>query len=124
MYSEEQAQIMGTLYKDLLQLDSLDKPIFVVSNARPVFLNMQMKAENIKIVRKDHIFYVTTDHNEFVFCKLGDWEKNVIELRNIADQHGEVYWIIDPYNSKVYARHFNAQAPSPHIHIRLHRAET
>ena len=123
-YSEEQAYNLGKLSEDLIRLGPLDRPVFVVSFARTVLVNMQMMENPIKIIREDDIFYVRTDRNEFVFCKEGEWEDNVMELLEIADLRGKTYWIIDPYNSDINTKPFNTQVPPPHQRIYLHDEKT
>ena len=125
MYSQNKAYEIGRLSKDLLQLEPLDKPVFVVSMARPVLTNMQIKADSIVVDRKEYIFYyVKTDRNEFVFCKDGDNENQVKELQKRADKHGKTYWVIDPYNTDINNKPFNAHVPPSHIQLNFSEVES
>lgn len=115
VYSPDQAITAGRLGEDLMKMPIVRHPVFVVSDAVPVIVNMQLNSDSIKIATSDHhTLVVNNGKNEFIFCVQGWNDKNVSNLYEKAEKCDKMEWLVDPYNDFIYNKMKNFKPASTH----------
>ena len=112
--SSEQAYNAGRLGQDLQKLPALNNPIFVIANAEPVIVNMQLNADSMTLTRENSFKVVYNGKNKFIFDSRASWSlKGLVALKKKTEDYDEFYWIVDPYDPSVQKiiKSFNFEAP-------------
>jgi hypothetical protein len=105
VYSPAEAIAAGRFGEDLMKIPPMHRPVFVVSDAIPVIVNMQLRSDALKITTSDHhTLLVNNGKNEFIFCIQGWKRKSVSDLYAKAERCDKKAWLVDPYNSDVYSK--------------------
>jgi hypothetical protein len=114
VYLPDEARTAGRFGQDLMQIPQMEHPIFVVSDAIPVIVNMQLSSDSIRIKESDHhTLLVNNGKNDFVFCVQGWKLKNVSDLYKKAEKSDKMQWLVDPYNYTIYSRMKDFQHNQP-----------
>ena len=80
--SPEQAYNSGRFGQDLQKLPALNHPIFVVANAEPVIVNIQLKADAMTLTREAYNEFVYNGKNKFIFDSRASWSlEGLVALR-------------------------------------------
>lgn len=112
VYSPVEAISAGRFGEDLMKIPQMNQPIFVVSDAIPVIVNMQLRSDSIKITKSDHhTLLVNNGKNDFIFCVQGWKLKGVSDLYAKAEKYEKMQWLVDPYNSVIINK-MNAFKPN------------
>lgn len=114
VYSPGEAIAAGRFGEDLMEIPPMKHPIFIVSDAIPVIVKMQLSSDSIKITKSDHhALLVNNGKNDFIFCVQGWNPKNVSDLYARAEKCDKMQWLVDPYNYTIYSRMNDFQHDRP-----------
>jgi hypothetical protein len=115
VYSPEDAIAAGRLGEDLMKIPPENQPVYVVSDAIPVIVKMQLISNSIKISKSDHhSLLVNNGKNDFIFCVQGWDRKSVSDLQEEAAKCHKMRWLVDPYNKFIYSKMKDFKPASTH----------